>query len=61
MNPIYQEQIAVVQAYIFHRTEKNVDINLQQFQNPMNVLLLQQAYSTAVNWFTSNNGSINLI
>ena len=61
MNQTLQEMVAVVTTYINHRKGVNVDINLQQFQNPMNVLLLQQAYSTAVNWFTSNNGSINFL
>lgn len=53
--------IATIQSYIHHRTGKEVDINIQQFNNPMNIVKLQQAYDCAINWFRSNNGSIQQI
>ena len=56
-----KEQIAVLQAYIYHRKGVEVDINLNQFQNPMNVLLLNQAYQVATQWFQENNGKIELL
>lgn len=52
------EQIAVVQAYINHRTGQTVQIGVYSH---MDLLKLSQAYNTAINWFTNNNGQINLI
>lgn len=53
--------VAVVQAYIFHRKEVSVDINMQQFSDAINWIKLQNAYNTAVNWFNNNKGSVNLV
>ena len=53
------EQIAVVQAYITHRTDKDITINMQQFVDVFNVMKLAQAYNYATEWFQSNNGTIN--
>lgn len=41
--------VAVVQAYINHVKGVTVKINLNQFSNPQNVLLLQAAYGHAIN------------
>lgn len=56
-----KEQIAVVKCYIAHRTDKDIEINLQQFSDPMNVLMLNNAYQTAIRWFQENNGKIELL
>lgn len=53
------EQIAVVQAYITHRTDKEITINTKQFVDVFNVMKLAQAYNFATRWFQSNNGTIN--
>ena len=53
--------VAVVQSYINHRKGVEVQINLQQFNNPINLIKLQTAYSTALNWFESNKGNINYV
>lgn len=50
--------IAVVQCYIHTRTDKEVDINMHQFNNPLNVMLLNKAYTIANNWFQENNGTV---
>ena len=55
------EQIAVVQAYITHRTDKDITINMQQFADVFNVMKLAQAYNFAVQWFQSNNGTVNYL
>ena len=52
------QMIAVVQCYIHTRTDKEVDINMHQFNNPHNVLLLTKAYTIANNWFQENNGTV---
>lgn len=57
----FNEQVAVVCAYINHRKEVNVQINMQQFRNPMNIILLNKAYNIAVSWFNNNGGSINFL
>ena len=56
-----KEQIAVIKCYIAHRTDKDIEINLNQFENPVNVLLLNQAYQIAIRWFQENNGKIELL
>lgn len=50
--------IAVVQAYIFHRTEHEVVISIR---NNEDYLKLYHAYSFAMNWFQNNNGQITKI
>lgn len=50
--------IAVVQCYIHARKDKEVDINMHQFGNPTNLMLLTKAYTIANDWFQDNNGSI---
>jgi len=52
--------IAVVQDYINHRKGIEVDININQFQNPINLLKLKEAYEIAIDWFNDNNGKIIL-
>lgn len=49
--------VAVTEAYINHRTGKQIRINL----NNINLTLLTSAYTTAMNWFTNNNGHIESI
>lgn len=59
MQVTQNEQIAVVQAYIFHRTGKEIEINTNQFVDIINVFKLNQAYAIATTWFRNNNGSVN--
>lgn len=47
MNEIKQ-MIAVVQCYIHNKKGIEIEINLHQFNNPMNVLMLRQAYNVAI-------------
>lgn len=49
------EMIAVVQAYINHRTGNTVNIVVS---NDNDLLLLNKAYNFAINWFKNNNGTI---
>ena len=56
-----KEQIAVIKCYIAHRTDKDIEINLQQMSDPMNVLMLNNAYQKAIRWFQENNGKIELL
>ena len=53
-----KQQIALVQAYIKHRIDKDVQISIS---NPRDMILLSQAYNYAVNWFQSNNGKVEMI
>lgn len=53
-----KEMIAVVQAYINHRKDLEVDININQFRDPINILKLKEAYDISLEWFRNNNGSI---
>jgi hypothetical protein len=50
--------ISIVQAYIFHRTEKKVDINIV---NDADYIKLIKAYNIATEWFANNNGKITKI
>ncbi len=50
--------IAVVQAYINHRKGITVDINMEQFRDIRNVMLLNNAYSIAVEYFQNNKGNV---
>lgn len=50
--------IAVIQSYIGHRKGVEIEINMNQFQNPMNIMLLNNAYNIAVQWFNDNKGQI---
>ena len=52
------EQIAVVQAYINHRTGQTIQIRID---TPRNLIMLNKAYQIAVEWFENNNGQINII
>lgn len=52
------EQIAVVQAYINHRTGQTVQIRID---TPFDVIKLNKAYQMAVEWFENNNGQINIM
>ena len=51
-------QIAVVQHYIHVRKDVVVQINLHQFQDFNNVLLLQRAFVVAENWLMANSSGI---
>ncbi len=53
-----EEQIAIVQAYIFHR--KDVDVIIARPITLNQVLLLNKAHRIALNWF-SVNGSIKYL
>lgn len=46
-----REQIAVVQAYINHRKGVTVQIYIS---NGRDLMLLQQAYEIAIEWFNNN-------
>jgi len=52
-----EEMIAIVQIYIHHRKDKEVQI---QIRNGRDLILLQKAYTTAVNWL-NNNGFKQII
>lgn len=52
------EKIAVVQAYINHRTGQTVQIRID---TPFYIIKLNKAYQIAVEWFSNNNGQINII
>lgn len=52
------QMIAVVQCYIHVRTGKEVDINMHQFNEAKNHILLAKAYTIANNWFQENNGTV---
>jgi uncharacterized protein (DUF952 family) len=56
-----KEMVAVMVAYIHHRTGKQVEINMNQFRDIQNQLLLNSAYNHAMNWFKDNKGDIQLI
>ena len=56
-----KEKVAVIKCYIAHRTDKDIEINLQQMSDPMNVLMLNNAYQIAIRWFQENNGKIELL
>ena len=57
-----EEMVSVVKAYIHHRTEKEIEINMQQFAvNGMGVMMLHQMYLTATQWFHDNKGKIEII
>lgn len=53
-------QIAVVQHYIHVRKDVVVQINLRQFQDFNNVLLLQRAFVVAENWLMANSSGISI-
>lgn len=54
---MFDHQIAVVEAYINHRTGRQVRIN----PHNINVVLLMKAYNHAANWFNENNGTLTLV
>lgn len=51
--------IATVQAYIAHRTGKEIQIYLRPNSN--DIAKLMQAYGQARIWFDNNNGTIVFI
>jgi len=51
------QMIALVQAYINHRTGKTVQISIR---SPRDFMLLKKAYDIAVRWFEENEGEIKL-
>ncbi len=51
------KKIEVVQAYIYHRKNKEIKINPPQTDK--DYMLLEKAYRIAVDWFMKNNGSIS--
>ena len=53
-----EQMIAVVQAYIFHRTEREVIITVNSNED---YIKLSHAYSFAINWFQQNDGQINQV
>lgn len=60
--PSTQEKIALVEAYIFHRKEVAVQINVQQFDfDVFAEMRLNQAYNYAYNWFANNNGKVEIL
>ena len=50
--------IAVVQAYIHHRKDVNVNIKIESARD---IILLKRAYDIALKWFEQNNGKITII
>lgn len=50
------EMIAIVQAYINHR--KDVEVDIYHPTNERQMMKLAHAYTIAVDFFNSNNGSI---
>lgn len=50
-----EEMIATVQIYIHHRKDKEVNVKIR---NGRDLILLQRAYSTALNWLNNNNFTI---
>jgi len=46
-----EEMISIVQIYIHHRKNKEVQI---QIRNARDLMLLSRAYSIALNWLTNN-------
>jgi hypothetical protein len=60
--PTIKEKIALVQSYIKHRKDVEVDINLEQFDyDVFSVFKLNQAYDTAYKWFMDNNGRVEVL
>jgi len=58
--PSIQEKVAVVTAYINHRKNVEVEINIDNFNyDPIGVMKLNVAYTYAVNWFQNNGGTLN--
>ena len=55
-----KEMVSVIQAYIAHRKDTEIEVNLEQFREPLNIIKLNNAYSIAVNWFNENKGKIEL-
>lgn len=54
-----EEMASIVEAYINHRTDKQVRINIQGcYSDPQEMTLLIKAYNYAMEWFNSNNGQI---
>lgn len=53
--------MAVVQRYIHIRKDKQVQINMNQFQDPFNVIKLVNAYNVANEWFISNKAQIKTL
>lgn len=51
------QMIALVEAYINHRANKQVHIN----PVGINLILLLKAYEHATQWFQENNGRVELI
>lgn len=56
-----REMIAVVQHYINVRKDIQIEIDSIQFNHPMAVVMLQDAYTQAMRWFQANGLTINLI
>ena len=50
--------IAVIQIYIAIRKDVEVELNLTQFENPLNIMSLHRAYSLASQWMQENKVNI---
>lgn len=53
--------VAIVQIYIALRRDKDIQINMQQFENPLNIMSLHRAYSVASQWMQENKVQIQQI
>lgn len=53
-----KKQIAIIQTYIHLRTGKEVNISINSVND---IILLNEAYSIAINWMNSNNVKMRLI
>jgi len=53
-----ENMASVVQVYIHLRKDVQVQINMQQFRDPMNIMLLTKAYHIASDWLNNNKAQI---
>lgn len=56
-----ENMVSVVQVYIHMRKDVQVQINMNQFQDPFNVMKLVNAYNIANEWFMSNKAKIKTL
>ena len=50
--------IAVVEDYIYQRKGIRITINRQQFNHPLGIVMLNEAYTYAVKWNEENKDRI---
>ena len=53
--------VAVVQIYIALRKDKEIQVNMQQFENPLNIMSLHRAFTIASTWMQENKVQITKI